>query len=53
MLNHLLETVKWMETEHQLGSLYRDTRNELETMLDDLERQETQLSGTVPAAGDD
>lgn len=53
VLNHLLETVKWMETEHQLGSLYRDTRNELETMLDDLERQEMQLSGTLPAAGDD
>ncbi|WP_226043403.1 hypothetical protein [Natrinema sp. DC36] len=51
-LNHLLATVKYMESEHSLGSKYRATRNDLERMLDDLERQQTQLTGT-PATGDD
>ncbi|WP_436348944.1 hypothetical protein [Natronorubrum sp. FCH18a] len=53
VLNHLLESVKWMETEHQLGSQYRNTRDDLETMLDDIERQETQLTGSLPGVGDD
>lgn len=52
VLNHLLQTVKYMETEYQLGANYRETRNELEVMLDDIERKQTRLNGT-PAAGDD
>jgi len=52
VLNHLLETVKYMETEHSLGSKYRETRNQLETMLDDVDRKQTQLNG-VAAPGDD
>ncbi|WP_049895738.1 hypothetical protein [Halopiger xanaduensis] len=53
VVNHLLQTVKYMESEHNLGALYRDTREDLEVMLDDLERKETQLTGAPAAAGDD
>lgn len=53
VLNHLLQNIKYMETEHNLGSNYRETRNKLEVMLDDLERKQTQLTGTPAAAGDD
>jgi hypothetical protein len=53
VLNHLLEAVKWMETEHQLGAVYRETRDDLETMIDDVDRQQTQLKGSPPVTGDD
>ncbi|QCC57203.1 hypothetical protein [Natrinema thermotolerans] len=53
VLNHLLQNIKYMETEHNLGSVYRETRNDLEVMLDDLERKETQVTSTPAAAGDD
>ncbi|ELZ05744.1 hypothetical protein [Natrialba aegyptia] len=53
VLNHLLQTIKYMETEHQLGSVYRETRNDLEVMLDDIERKQTRITGTPAATGDD
>jgi len=48
-LNHLLAAVRWMETEYQLGHLFRDTREQLEELLDELQEQESR--GFAP--GDD
>ncbi len=39
-LGELKATLEWMETKHNLGHLYRDTRDELEQMIDEIDREQ-------------
>ncbi len=38
-LGELKATLEWMETKHNLGHLFRDARDDLEQMIDEIERQ--------------
>lgn len=58
-LNHLLAAIHHMETEYQMGHLYRETRHQIEMLLDELDEQDPR-TGThrgdgppgLPGAGD-